>query len=365
MVLWCGHGSEAPWYSLPQVLDNDLLEFVSLAQTPRLAYRGGVIIIWIAFLVLIVALLALDLGVFHKEIRVLGLREASLWTAFWITLGLAFSGVVYLIYSNAWGGASIDVAPGATFSSPGAQATVLYITAYLLEKSLSIDNIFVIVMIFDGFKVYPEVRHRVLYWGILGALIARGAMILGGIWLLTRFTWLFYVFGAYLIWAGIGILREDSEDEADPENKLIVRIARRVLPITQEMHGERFTVIENGKRMFTPLLIVLLVIEATDVLFALDSIPAVLAVTTDSFIVFTSNVFAILGLRSLYFVLEGMMERFHYLKLALAAILGFIGLKMILHGVFHVPNLVSLGVIVLAITVGIIASLRATRPRAL
>jgi tellurite resistance protein TerC len=245
----------------------------------------------------------------------------------------------------------------------GAQAAVQYLTGYLLEKSLSIDNIFVMAVVFDRFSVQSRYRHRILYWGILGALVSRAAMILSGVWLVSHFDWLFYLFGAYLLYTGVNLFRS-GEDEVDPESSFFVKMARRLLPVASGDHGARFVTRVDGKLAFTQLALVLVVIEGTDVIFALDSIPAIRAITTDSFLVFTSNIFAILGLRSLYFVLNEAIDRFALLKTALAFILIFIGAKMVLHSVFEIPNVVSLAVIGGAVTIGILSSLLLTRPPA-
>ena len=307
--------------------------------------------LWLGFTALVVLLLVLDLGVFHRHAHEVSLREATTWTVVWITLGLSFSGVVYLIYDGHWFGAHL-----ANGSSSAGQAALLYVTGYVLEKSLSVDNIFVISMIFRSFRVEGRYRHRVLFWGIIGAILLRAAMILGGAWLVHRFSWVFYIFGAYLAYTGVKLFR-DKGAEVDPETSAFIKIARRLLPVAREDHGAHLTAREAGRTVLTRLGLVLIAVEGTDVIFALDSIPAILAITTDSFIVFTSNIFAILGLRSLYFILEGMMGRFRHLQVALAFVLVFIGAKMLLHSVYVIPNLISLGVILGAVTVGVLASL--------
>lgn len=310
--------------------------------------------LWVGFLVLVFALLALDLGVFHRRSHVVSLREAATWTAVWVSLGVAFTGAVFWIYENHLFDATLGGTPKSPLS-PGGEAALEYITGYLLEKSLSIDNIFVIALVFDTFEVAPQYRHRVLFWGILGALVSRAVMIFSGVWLISHFTWVFYVFGAYLLFTGAKLLFAPGAEQ-DPEQTAFVRFVRRVFPIADGDHGERFTTRQGGTFAFTKLALVLFIVEGTDVIFALDSIPAVLAVTQNSFIVFTSNIFAILGLRSLFFVLQGMMARFAYLKVALAFILMFIGGKMCLHAVVELPNLLSLGIILGAIAVGVLAS---------
>jgi tellurite resistance protein TerC len=310
---------------------------------------------WLGFTALVVILLVLDLGVLHRDAHEVSLREAGIMTAVWITLGLSFTGVVYLIYGGHW----LSVPANGTTTSPG-QAALLYLTGYVLEESLSIDNIFVISVIFRTFRVEPRYRHRVLFWGIIGAIVLRAIMILGGSWLVHRFSWVFYIFGLYLAYTGVKLYREKGA-EVDPESSVFIRLARRLLPVARGDHGSHLITRENGRTVLTRLGLVLLAVEGTDVIFALDSIPAILAITTDSFIVFTSNIFAILGLRSLYFILEGMIGRFRYLQVALAFVLVFIGVKMLLHSVFVFPNLVSLGVILGAVTLGILSSFLSDR----
>lgn len=309
---------------------------------------------WVAFLAVVLGLLALDLGVFHRSAHAVSVREAATWTAVWIGLSLCFNLGLYF-----WA---------------GPQKAIEFLTGYLIEYSLSVDNIFVFVLLFSYFRVPAAYQHRVLFWGIMGALIMRGAMILLGAALIERFEWIIYVFGAFLVYTGVrmGLTRE-SEEEIHPEGNPLVRFVRRLVPITREMHGEKFFVRLDTKLFATPLLIVLLIVESTDLVFAIDSIPAIFGITTDSFIVFTSNVCAILGLRSLYFLLAGVMDKFHYLKLGLAAILSFVGFKMLLpllstpfvgtllEHELHIPNLVSLGVIVTTLTVAVVASLIRSR----
>ena len=313
--------------------------------------------LWLGFTALVVVLLVLDLGVFHRNAHEVTLREASVWTVVWITLGLSFTGLVYLIYDGHWFGAELANGNGSTSAG---QAALLYVTGYVLEKSLSVDNIFVISVIFRTFRVESRYRHRVLFWGIIGAIVLRAAMILGGAWLVHRFAWVFYVFGLYLAYTGVKLFL-DKGAEADPETSAFIRMARRFLPVAREDHGAHLLARENGRQVLTRLGLVLIAVEGTDVIFALDSIPAILAITTDSFIVFTSNIFAILGLRSLYFILEGMMGRFRHLQVALAFVLVFIGVKMLLHDLYVLPNLVSLAVILGAVTIGVLASLLSDR----
>jgi len=312
------------------------------------------IYLWIGFVALIMALLAVDLGVFHRHVHAIKLREAIGWTALWIGVGLSFAIVVYFVYENHWFGAHIAEGEEVT-PLEGGEAVMLYLTGYVLEKSLSIDNIFVMAIIFRHFAVAPIFQHRVLYWGILGAIITRGIMILGGAYLFQRFDWLFYPFGAYLVITGLRLLRPE-EGAKDPEQGRIVRLLRRYLPVASGQHEQRFFARENGHIKVTLLFIVLLTIELTDVVFAVDSVPAVLAITTNSFVVMTSNIFAILGLRSLYFVLASMMQQFRYLQYSLAAILALIGTKMMLFKVLHVATVYSLLFILLALAAGICAS---------
>lgn len=307
--------------------------------------------IWIAFTALILGLLALDLGVFHRRPHAIRAGEALGWTAFWVALALCFNGVVYLMYEHHWLGAGESLG----HAMEGREAALRFFTAYLVEKSLSLDNIFVIAMIFAFFRVPAEVQHRVLFWGVLGALVMRGAMIAGGLALVQRFTWLVYVFGGLLIATAVKMLvvRHDS---LQPERSPLVRLVRRFFPVTDDFHGQRFFVTIDGRRAATPLALALAMVESTDLLFAVDSIPAVFSITLDPFIVYTSNVFAVLGLRSLYFALAALMGRFRYLKMSLVFLLAFIGVKMILTHHHPIPVVVSLAVIGGILTVGVLAS---------
>jgi tellurite resistance protein TerC len=294
---------------------------------------------WVGFLCLILLLLGLDLFVFHREAHEVSFREATKFSIFWISLGLAFGVVVYL-----W---------------LGAEAGGEYLAGYLIEKSLSVDNIFVFALIFTYFGVPQKYQHRVLFWGILGALVFRALFIAGGAALLERFHFTIYIFGAFLVLTGIRMALH-RDQEVHPERNPVLTLFRRVVPMTAEYHGQRFTVVEAGKRIATPLMAVLVLIETSDILFAVDSIPAIFAVTDDPFIVFTSNAFAILGLRALYFMLAGMIHRFVYLKLGLAVVLVYVGVKMIVSSVVHIPIWASLAFIAITITVSIVASLRST-----
>jgi tellurite resistance protein TerC len=291
---------------------------------------------WLGFTIFVVALLALDLGVFHRKAHAVSTREALIWSGVWIGLALAFNAGLYLVR--------------------GPDTALQFFTGWLIEKSLSIDNIFVFVLLFSTFVVPPIYQHRVLFWGILGALVMRGALIAVGAVLLEEFHWILYVFGAFLIFTGIrmGVQREK---QIDPGKNVVLRLARSVLPVTDGYERDCFMVMRAGRLVATPLLLVLLIIESTDLVFAVDSIPAVFAVTDDPFIVYTSNVFAILGLRSLYFVFAGVIDKFTYLKPALAVILSFVGVKMLLADVLPLPSFVSLAFIALVLLLAIGASL--------
>lgn len=317
---------------------------------------------WTGFIALVLCLLALDLGVLNRRARQPSLREAVAWTAGWVSLGVLFSGAVYYIYANKLYAGGPDTG---TIPYSGRDAALTYLTGFVLEESLSIDNLFVMVLIFRNYRIPGEFQHRVLFWGILGAIVMRAIMILGGVWLVTRFTWVMYLFGLYLVVQGVAQLKPDpteEEDEAHPSTTWMERLVGKFVPVARsETTSGRFLVQIGGRTHASLLLVALLSVETADVVFALDSVPAVLTVTTDPFIVFTSNVFAILGLRSLYFVISNMMDRFGHLKYALAAILVFVGSKMVLHDIIHVPISVSLGIILASILVGIFSSMWASR----
>ncbi len=280
--------------------------------------------LWLGFIGFVLAMLALDLGVFHKSAKAVTFKEAAGWSAVWISLALLFNAVVWWQF--------------------GSKLATEFLTGYLIEKSLSIDNIFVFVVIFGALKVPAAYQHRVLFWGILGALVMRAGMIFAGVAMLERFHWLIYFFGAFLVFTGVRLLRS-QEDEHDLQKGLLMRTVRRLIPSTPHYVGSRFFTVENGRRLATPLFIALCLVEVTDVVFALDSIPAIFAITRDPFIVFTSNIFAILGLRSLFFLLADVIDRFVYLKTGLAAVLIFVGLKMALVDFIKIPALVSLLII--------------------
>jgi tellurite resistance protein TerC len=311
--------------------------------------------LWIGFFVLVLALLALDLGVFNKDGGEMSTASAVRWTIAWIGVGVAFGAFVYFVYENHWFGAG-----GSSESLSGGDAVSLYFTAYVLEKSLSVDNIFVISFIFSGLNIAPEHQRRVLFWGIIGALVFRTIMIGGGVWLIEHFAATFYIFGAILVFSGLRMLI--SSEEAEGEQGWFVRGARKLLPIADGDYGDRFRARVDGKLMLTQLSLALIAIELTDVVFAFDSVPAVLAISSDPFIVVTSNVFAILGLRSLYFVLASMMNRFHYLEIALSILLILIGAKLFAHNFVHIPNKVSLLTVLGVVGLGVGASLL-TKPK--
>jgi tellurite resistance protein TerC len=291
---------------------------------------------YVGFTAFVLGTLALDLGVFHKEAHVVQPKEAGMWVGIWMTLAMVFAGIIYF-----W---------------KGQNDALLFVTGYLIEQSLSADNIFVIVMIFGYFKIPDRYQHRVLFWGILGALVMRGAFIGMGAVLIQKFNWILYIFGAFLVFTGIKMVMKQDE-EFDAENNIVMKVARRFLRVTSQYHGQSFFVKENGLRVATPLFLVLLLVEFTDLVFAVDSIPAIFGITSDPFLVYTSNVFAILGLRSMYFLLAGVVHKFVYLKYGLAAILTFVGVKMLIVKFYHVPVWMSLGIIIGALTVTILLSL--------
>ena len=313
--------------------------------------------LWIGFIIMVLGLLALDLGVFNRKAHAISARKALLWTAFWICLALVFNAGLYFVYAHHWFG--LGLIPGHQQSAR--EAALEFFTGYIIEKSLSLDNIFVIALIFSYFRVPLQYQHRTLFWGILGALILRGAMIGAGAALIHRFTWTIYVFGALLLLTAFKMLISKHED-VEPDRNPLVRLARRVYPVTPDFVAEHFFTRMNGRRAITPLFLALLVIESSDVMFAVDSIPAIFAVTRDPFIVFTSNVFAILGLRSLYFALAAVMDKFYYLKTSLVILLAFVGVKMLVSHHWPIPTPVSLGVIAFILGGGVAASaMRAKR----
>ncbi len=308
--------------------------------------------LWVGFVVFVLFLLALDLGVFNRKAHVVSAGEALGWTALWVALALLFNVAIYYLYENHWLGVGLEIG----HSLGGRQAALQFFTGYLIEKSLSLDNIFVIALIFTYFSVPLRHQHRLLFWGVLGALVLRGLMIVAGVALISRFSWMIYVFGGLLLVTAVKMLVA-RHDNLATENNPLVRLTRRFYPVTDDIESGRFFTRVDGRRAVTPLFLALMVIESTDILFAVDSIPAIFAVTRDPFIIFTSNVFAILGLRSLYFVLAAALERFRYLKMSLAFILAFVGVKMILAHHHPIPTMISLAVIAGILLVGIAASM--------
>jgi len=314
------------------------------------------IAVWGGFIAGILLLLALDLGVFHRRAHAVGVREALTWTGVWIAFALGFNVLVYFLYEHQW----LGVGTRAAHSAGGQQAALDFLTGYIIEKSLSLDNIFVIALIFGYFRVPGVYQHRVLFWGVVGALVMRGAMIAAGSALIHRFDWIVYVFGAFLILTALKMLR-GAHQKLDPEKNPLVRLARRLFPVSTTYDGQRFFTRSGGRRTATPLFLVLLLVESSDAVFAVDSIPAIFAITDDPFIVFTSNVFAILGLRSLYFALAGVMDKFRYLSTSLVFVLAFVGVKMILAHHWPIPTPVSLAVIAATLLAGVAASVVASR----
>lgn len=302
--------------------------------------------LWIGFNIFVLAMLALDLGVFHRKSHTVSAREALTWSIVWITLSLVFNAVIYFFWDR--------MVPGSSYTNQ--EAALAFLTGYLIEKSLSVDNIFVFILIFTFFGVPGKYQHRVLFWGILGALLMRGALIAVGAALLERFHWIIYVFGAFLIFTGIRMVLKHDEN-VEPDKNPVVKFFRRFMPVTENFEEDKFFVRRAGRLMATPLFLILLVVESTDLVFAVDSIPAIFAVTQDPFIVYTSNVCAILGLRALYFLLADVMDKFEYLKYGLAAVLTFVGIKMVIVEFYKIPIGLSLGVVAGILTISILASL--------
>lgn len=292
-------------------------------------------ILWTGFNIFVLAMLALDLGVFHRKSHEISIREALIWTGVWITLAMAFNLFIYHYFDK--------------------EKAIEFFTGYLIEKSLSIDNIFVIILIFSYFNVPKLYQHKVLFWGILGALVMRAIFIFAGIELIHRFHWLIYIFGGFLIFTGIRMVTA-GDAQLEPEKNPLVKLARKLFPVTDTFEGDNFFVVRQAKTWATPLFLVVVLIEGTDLIFAVDSIPAILAISEDPFIVYTSNVFAILGLRSLYFALAGIEKFFKYLKYGLAAILAFVGTKMVITDLYKIPVEVSLIVIAFILAIAMLTS---------
>ncbi len=292
--------------------------------------------LWVGFNVLILVLIAIDLGVLHKKSHVISVKEALIWSAGWIIISLTFNvGIYYWL---------------------GYDSALEFLTGYLIEKSLSVDNIFVFAILFSYFKVKPEYQHKVLMWGILGALVMRGALIAVGTALISNFHWVIFVLGAFLVYTGIKMAIQ-KEISVHPEKNPVVNLAKRFIPMSNDYDGDKFVTRIDGKKIFTPLIVVLMVVEVTDLMFAVDSIPAIFAITTDSFIVYTSNVFAILGLRALYFALSGVLDMFHYLKYGLGLVLSFVGVKMLISEIYVISIPVALGTVAAILTVSIVVSI--------
>jgi len=302
--------------------------------------------LWIGFNLFVLAMLAIDLGVFHRKSHAVSGKEALTWSVVWITLSLVFNTVIYFYWDR--------MVPGSSYTNK--EAALAFLTGYLIEKSLSVDNIFVFILIFSFFAVPAQYQHRVLFWGILGALIMRGTLIAVGAALLEQFHWIIYVFGAFLIFTGIRMWSHQNE-EVHPDKNPLVKFFRRFMPVTENFEKDKFFIRRAGKLMATPLFLILLVVESTDLVFAVDSIPAIFAVTHDPFLVYTSNVFAILGLRALYFLLADVMGKFEYLKYGLSAVLTFVGVKMVIVDFYKIPVGLSLAVVAGILTISILASL--------
>lgn len=302
--------------------------------------------LWVGFNLFVLSMLALDLGVFHRKSHAVSIKEAAIWSVVWIAMSLLFNTTIYYFWDS--------MVPNSHYTN--SEAAIAFFTGYIIEKSLSVDNIFVFVLIFSYFAVPAMYQHRVLFWGIIGALVMRGALIAVGAALIEEFHWIIYVFGAFLVYTGIRMFSHDSI-KIEPEKNPLVKLARRFLPVTEAYEGSHFFVKRAGKWLATPLFLVVLFVESTDLVFAVDSIPAIFAVTTDPFIVYTSNVCAILGLRALYFLLANVVDKFHYLSAGLSVILVFVGIKMLIEKLYVIPIGISLGVIFSVLTVSIIASL--------
>ncbi|MFN7141453.1 MAG: TerC family protein [Limisphaerales bacterium] len=302
------------------------------------------VLLWVGFNLFVLLMLALDLGVFHRKAHVVSLKESLTWTGVWVTLAMLFNLGIWHYF--------------------GSQKALEFFTGYVIEKSLSVDNVFVFALLFSYFAVPAKYQHKVLFWGILGALAMRATMIGLGAALIIKFSWIIYIFGAFLILTGLKMIFKGDE-EIHPERNPVVRWVKRFIPVTNAYREDRFFVRESGMRLATPLFVVLVMVEVSDLIFAVDSIPAIFAVTKDPFIVYTSNVFAILGLRSLYFALAGVMDKFHYLKLGLGIVLSFVGVKMILsHTPWKIDTLISLAVILTVLTTSVVMSLlRPKSPR--
>lgn len=304
-------------------------------------------IVWIIFIAVVIFALILDLGVFNRKPHEIKTKEAAIWTSVWVTCALLFSGVVYLSFENNWIANPTNLTP--------TNAVLKFVTGYLIELSLSVDNIFIIALIFSSFAIPKKYQHEVLFYGVLGAIVFRAIMIVFGVALITEFSWMIYVFGVFLILTALKLLFSHNEQK-DPHDFKIYKWIAKIYPVTTTIEGDKFFVIKNGLKYATPLFVALIIIELTDVFFAIDSIPAILAITADPFIVFTSNILAIMGLRSMYFLVVGMLDKFKYINYSLVVILAFVGVKMIISHHVEIPEWLSLGVIVLSLAGGMLAS---------
>lgn len=304
-------------------------------------------IIWIAFCAFVIFALALDLGVFNKTPHAISAKEAAIWTGVWITIAVLFSGVIFSSFKNEWVTNPTQLTPY--------NAVVKYITGYLIELSLSVDNIFIIAVIFSSFGIPQKYQHEVLFYGVLGAIVFRALMVFFGVALINNVSWIIYLFGGFLIFTAIKMLRHKNED-FDPQRSKTYKLIRKIFPVTQDIEGGKFFIKKEGAKFATPLFVALIIIELTDVLFAVDSIPAILAISADPFIVFSSNILAVMGLRSMFFLISGMLVKFRYMNYSLVVILAYVGVKMIFSHHIDFPEWLSLGVIVLALGTGSLAS---------
>ncbi|SDW85016.1 TerC family protein [Aequorivita viscosa] len=305
-------------------------------------------LVWGIFIAFIIFFLIVDLGVINRNPHEIKTKEAAFWTSFWVLLALGFSGIIYWLFSEGM----VENPTNLTAN----QAVLKYITGYFIELSLSIDNVFVIAVIFSSFSIPKKYQHEVLFWGIMGAIVFRALMILFGVALINKFDWIIYVFGVFLLFTAYRMLVH-KEAEFDPKKSTVFKFMKKLFPITNKMDGDKFFIRRMGIKAATPLFIALIIIELTDILFALDSIPAILAITSDPFIVFSSNILAIMGLRSMYFLISRMLDKFRYINYSLVIILAFVGIKMLLSDFVHFPELLSLGIIVFSLIGGIVASL--------
>lgn len=304
-------------------------------------------IVWIVFIVVIIGALVIDLGVFNRTPHEIKTKEAAVWTGVWVSFALLFSGVVYFSFLEGW----IKNPTGLTPS----EALLKYITGYLIELSLSVDNIFIIALIFSSFSIPKKYQHEVLFYGVLGAIVFRALMIVFGVALINKFSWIIYVFGAFLILTALRMLFSKNEHK-DPKDSSIYKWVSKIYPVTHEVENDKFFVVKEGIKYATPLFVALIIIELTDIFFAIDSIPAILAITADPFIVFSSNILAVMGLRSMFFLIVGMLDKFRYISYSLVVILAFVGVKMIISHHVHIPEALSLAIIVVSLTAGMLAS---------